>query len=48
MNIGSLFGAEKISLDSAVKLQADAPNIIIWAAPVMFWFVLIEYIISHL
>lgn len=48
MNIGSLFGAEKISFDSAVKLQADAPNIIIWAAPVMFFFVLIEYIISHL
>ena len=48
MNNGSLFGAEKISFDNAADLQADAPHIIIWAAPVMFFFVFIEYIISHL
>lgn len=47
MIFDSLFGADKISFDSAVKLGESAPNIIIWAAPVMFFFVLLEYIISR-
>ncbi len=47
MILDSLFGAEKISFDSAVMLGESAPNIIIWAAPVMFFFVLLEYIISR-
>jgi sterol desaturase/sphingolipid hydroxylase (fatty acid hydroxylase superfamily) len=47
MIFDSLFGAEKISFDSAGKLGESAPNIIIWAAPAMFLFVLLEYIISR-
>ena len=47
MVFDSLFGAEKISFDSAGKLGESAPNIIIWAAPVMFFFVLLEYLISR-
>jgi hypothetical protein len=46
MNFTSLFGAEKISFDYADKLQQSAPDIIVWAAPVMFFFVFIEYMIS--
>jgi sterol desaturase/sphingolipid hydroxylase (fatty acid hydroxylase superfamily) len=47
MNLKSLFGAEKISFANAGELHASAPDIIIWAAPAMFFFVLIEYIISR-
>lgn len=47
MNLDSLFGADKISFDLASELQSSAPDIIVWAAPVMFFFVLLEYIISH-
>lgn len=47
MDEKNLFGAEKISFNSAGILQESAPDIIIWAAPVMFFFVLLEYIISH-
>jgi sterol desaturase/sphingolipid hydroxylase (fatty acid hydroxylase superfamily) len=47
MDLTQLFGAEKIPLHTANFLQDNAPNIIIWAAPVMFFFVLVEYIISH-
>jgi sterol desaturase/sphingolipid hydroxylase (fatty acid hydroxylase superfamily) len=43
----SLFGAEKIPFENAADLGSAAPNIIIWAAPAMFLFVLVEYIISH-
>lgn len=46
MKLNDLFGAEKISLDHASELQSTAPDIIIWAAPFMFFFVLIEYLIS--
>lgn len=48
MDLNSLFGAEKISFDTADVLQKSAPDIIIWAAPVMFFFVLIEYLISRM
>jgi sterol desaturase/sphingolipid hydroxylase (fatty acid hydroxylase superfamily) len=47
MIFDSLFGADKISFDSAGKLGESAPDIIIWAAPAMFIFVLLEYIISR-
>lgn len=47
MIFDSLFGAEKIPFENAGKLGESAPNIIIWAAPVMFFFVLLEYIISR-
>jgi sterol desaturase/sphingolipid hydroxylase (fatty acid hydroxylase superfamily) len=43
----TLFGAEKIVFSDIDKLQSNTPDIIIWAAPVMFFFVLIEYIISY-
>jgi sterol desaturase/sphingolipid hydroxylase (fatty acid hydroxylase superfamily) len=42
----SFFGAPKIPFDYANKLQHDSPNIIIWAAPVMFFFVLLEWYLS--
>jgi sterol desaturase/sphingolipid hydroxylase (fatty acid hydroxylase superfamily) len=43
----SLFGAEKINFAEILTLQKSAPDIIVWAAPVMFLFVLIEYLISY-
>lgn len=45
--ISSLFGAEKIPFSFLHELQKDAPNIIVWAAPVMFFFVLLEWFISY-
>src|SRR4051812_27086780 len=47
MNFTSVFGAEKIPLDHIDRLQKNAPDLIIWAAPVMFFFVLIEVLISR-
>src|SRR4051812_4298529 len=44
----SLFGAPEISLSLIDEVQHDAPNIIVWAAPVMFFFVLLEYSISYI
>lgn len=43
-----LFGAPEIPFTLVRDLQNDAPNIIIWAAPVMFFFVLLEWFISYL
>lgn len=40
------FGAPKIPFHSVHQLQQDTPNIIIWAAPVMFFFVLLEWYLS--
>jgi sterol desaturase/sphingolipid hydroxylase (fatty acid hydroxylase superfamily) len=42
----SFFGAPKIPFHSVHQLEANTPNIIIWAAPVMFFFVLLEYYLS--
>jgi sterol desaturase/sphingolipid hydroxylase (fatty acid hydroxylase superfamily) len=42
-----LFNAPEISLDLIDEIEQDAPNIIVYAAPVMFLFVLIEWYISH-
>jgi sterol desaturase/sphingolipid hydroxylase (fatty acid hydroxylase superfamily) len=45
--IRELFGNTTISLDEMTAFQKDSPNIIIWAAPAMFLFVLIEYIVAR-
>jgi sterol desaturase/sphingolipid hydroxylase (fatty acid hydroxylase superfamily) len=42
-----LFGAEKISLTRIDDLQHSAPDIIVYAAPFMFFFVLVEYFVSR-
>ena len=44
----SIFGADKIVLEDILTLEQKAPDIIVWAAPVMFFFVLIEYVVSYL
>lgn len=43
-----IFNAEKISFNNLDDLQQSAPNLIIYAAPVMFFFVVVEYIISRI
>jgi sterol desaturase/sphingolipid hydroxylase (fatty acid hydroxylase superfamily) len=40
------FNAGKIPLESMDDLKNNAPNIIVWAIPIMFFFVLLEYFIS--
>lgn len=42
-----LFGAPEITFKEIDGVQAKAPEIIVWAAPVMFFFVLLEWIISR-
>jgi sterol desaturase/sphingolipid hydroxylase (fatty acid hydroxylase superfamily) len=42
----NLFGAEKIMSKDIGLLQQGSPNLLIWAAPVMFLFVLLEFILS--
>lgn len=46
MNI-NLFGAPPIELQTLKNLSADAPEIIVWAAPIMFLCVLVEWFVSH-
>ncbi|HEY8388521.1 MAG TPA: sterol desaturase family protein [Parasegetibacter sp.] len=43
----SLFGAPEIPLSKIEDLAKNAPDIIVWAAPVMFFFVLLEWYISY-
>lgn len=43
----NLFGAPKIHYFQIEELHENAPEIIIWAAPVLFFFVLLEWYISH-
>ena len=45
--LSELFGAPEIPFEWVKQLQNDAPNIIIWAAPAMFLFVLLEWYISR-
>lgn len=40
------FEAGRLSMQDLATLQEGAPNVIIYAAPVMFLFVLIEYLVS--
>lgn len=47
MEIGKIFGAEKIPFTDNQELQFSVPDIIVYAAPVMFLFVLIEYFVSR-
>ncbi len=47
MQLLNIVGAEKIALDQILHFKNSAPDIIIWAAPAMFFFVLIEFIISY-
>jgi sterol desaturase/sphingolipid hydroxylase (fatty acid hydroxylase superfamily) len=42
-----LFGAPKISLAGIDQIKNESPNIIVWAAPAMFFFVLLEWGISR-
>ncbi len=42
-----LFGAPKISFEDAKHLSNNAPEIIVYAAPIMFLFVLIEFYFSR-
>ncbi len=44
--MSNLFGAPIIDLQKIKQLSTEAPEIIVWAAPVMFLFVLIEWIYS--
>lgn len=41
------FGAPKIGYDKIKEMSNEAPEIIVWAAPVMFFFVLLEWFISY-
>jgi sterol desaturase/sphingolipid hydroxylase (fatty acid hydroxylase superfamily) len=41
------FGADKIDLSNLSTLGDTAPNLLVWAAPVMFFFVLIEYLVAR-
>lgn len=43
----NLFGNEKISFEEIGLFQKASPDILVWAAPVMFGFVLIEFIASY-
>lgn len=45
MNI-NLFGASPIDLNTLKNLSGDAPEIIVWAAPIMFLCVLVEWYVS--
>ena len=43
----TLFGAEIIRYTSVDEMLVSAPNLIVYAAPLMFLFVLIEYFFSR-
>lgn len=43
----NLFGAPKIKYSQIEDISRDAPELIVWAAPVMFFFVLLEWYISY-
>ncbi len=43
-----IFFADKISFSEISDLQHASPNLLLWAAPAMFLFVLIEYVISKI
>jgi sterol desaturase/sphingolipid hydroxylase (fatty acid hydroxylase superfamily) len=42
-----LFGAEIIPIKDIARLQDGSPDLLIWAAPAMFLFVLIELLVSN-
>jgi len=47
MTLLSLFGAEKISMDLVHQVEAQAPNLIVWAVPAMIFFSALEMYISY-
>ncbi|MBA2499216.1 MAG: sterol desaturase family protein [Chitinophagaceae bacterium] len=47
LQFSTFFGAPAISLSELDIINKKAPDIIIWAAPVMFFFVLLEWFISY-
>jgi sterol desaturase/sphingolipid hydroxylase (fatty acid hydroxylase superfamily) len=47
MEFQTIFGGERILFSDIDSLQASAPDIIVYAAPFMFFFVLIEYFVSR-
>jgi len=47
MSLEYIFGAAKIPLTNISTLQADTPNLIVWAIPAMFFFVILEYVVSY-
>jgi sterol desaturase/sphingolipid hydroxylase (fatty acid hydroxylase superfamily) len=46
-SLNNLFGATRISVKDITLLQEGSPNLLIWAAPAMFLFVLLELLISQ-
>ncbi len=46
-NAKLLFGAPEIAYDHIGNVSSNSPELIIWAAPFMFFFVLLEWFISH-
>ncbi|HEV7348450.1 sterol desaturase family protein [Telluribacter sp.] len=47
VSLSTLFGAPEINFTQIEGLSKSAPEIIVWAAPVMFFFVLVEWGISY-
>ena len=47
MTLLSFFGAEKILLNEITNLKNSTPDIIIWASPIMFVLVLIEFLVQR-
>ncbi len=47
MDFNSLFGAPKILYSQIEDVSSKSPEIIIWAAPILFFFVLLEWFISY-
>lgn len=47
VNIESLFGAPKILYAKIKDISSNSPELIVWAAPFMFFFVLLEWFISY-
>jgi sterol desaturase/sphingolipid hydroxylase (fatty acid hydroxylase superfamily) len=45
-SLNDLFGAYRIPIESISAIQEGTPNLLIWAAPVMFLFVLLELFFS--
>jgi len=43
----TFFGADEIPMHTVDYVHAAIPDIIVWAAPAMFFFVLLEYLISR-
>ena len=47
LNFESFFGAPIIPYTEIKNISINSPELIVWAAPVMFLFVLLEWFISH-